>query len=417
MAMNKTFNTAMTDGGGKKKNAYGAWVSDGGTQNGASGAMNAEGSAVGGGATNNLETKTYGSWLQDLQGKIGGAVNNFSNKVGNAVGNLGNAVGNFKDYMSNLTNKSKYKNLGDIYEEQRDNAYETAEKQRMEAEQRADIERERNIVDARSSYEQNKASYGTNAEAMGSMGLSGSGYSDYLDSKAYAQQRADIQAAKAQADSSKRDARYIEDQAKLQADKDYYKNIVDEASDARKDYLDLLSGANSGAYTAAQIEQLAADYGLSYEQKQSLINAANEYTTKKQAEFDAELYSLSGSEDIEGYLKALVDSGSISAESAQRHLYNEYKNRILNATDDTPVDTSIIYEAGKTGRLSKQMYYDLEKMWNNKIDIANFFTPGGKIVEKSEARKALDDILKNPMASEETKQKLVNNYNFLYGAT
>lgn len=375
MAMNKTFNTAMTDGGGKKKNAYGAWVSDGGTQNGASGAMNAEGSAVGGGATNNLETKTYGSWLQDLQGKI----------------------------------------VGDIYEEQRDNAYETAENQRMEAEQRADIERERNIVDARSSYEQNKASYGTNAEAMGSMGLSGSGYSDYLDSKAYAQQRADIQAAKAQADSSKRDARYIEDQAKLQADKDYYTNIVDEASDARKDYLDLLSGANSGAYTAAQIEQLAVDYGLSDAQKQSLVNAANEYTTKKQAEFDAELYSLSGSEDIEGYLKALVDSGSISAESAQRHLYNEYKNRILNATDDNPVDTSIIYEAGKTGRLSKQMYYDLEKMWNNKIDIANFFTQGGKILfEKSKARKALDEILKNPMASEETKQKLVNKYNSLY---
>lgn len=107
---------------------------------------------------------------------------------------------------------------------QRNATYAAAERQRIEAEKRADIERERGIVDADSSYEQNVATYGAKAEAMGRMGLSGSGYGDYLNTKAYAQQRADVQEANARADTSKREARYTEDQSKLQADSQHHQN-------------------------------------------------------------------------------------------------------------------------------------------------------------------------------------------------
>ena len=67
-------------------------------------------------------------------------------------------------------------------------AIDLANKQRAEAEQKAESERQRGVIDARSSYEQNKATYGANAEMLASMGLTGGGHSDYIDSQAYAMQ-------------------------------------------------------------------------------------------------------------------------------------------------------------------------------------------------------------------------------------
>lgn len=111
-----------------------------------------------------------------------------------------------------------------LSEEQRNAIYQAAELQRQQAHTSADVERERAVVDARSSHEQNKASYGANAEAMGAMGLTGGGYSDYINAKAYAQQRAETQKANAEAASVKRDADFKESQAKIDADNAYYQN-------------------------------------------------------------------------------------------------------------------------------------------------------------------------------------------------
>ena len=499
-------------------------------------------------------------------------------------------------------------------EEQRNAIYAAAESQRVAAEQRADVERERGVVDARSSYEQNKASYGANAEAMGSMGLSGSGYSDYLNSKAYAQQRAETQAANAQADASKREARYTEDQARLKADSDYYQNkynaeqaysdrkyqidttyqtnmlnaeqnkaqsiyeaesaerdakysadsahaqneysaeaqysqnkyevdttyqnnllganqskaqaeheatsaereskfnadqahaqnqyaaesgysqskyeaesaerdaklqsglsysenlfnaesqarsdklaaeqtadagkfsaemsyqqnllenddaigkhrleqeqkaeaeakqaaakAEEEAQYARAAYTELLSGANSGAYTAAQLEQLAADYGLSDAQKQSLINAANEYTTKKQAAANAEISANTG--DIAGSVQSAVDNGSISKEQGQAHVYNAYKDEIAYGS----ADTGAIDKAYQNGQITQEQYNDLKARWNNNIETsADFFYSNGTMLNKSAAKQALDNLTKQSWLSAENKAAIQTIYNSLY---
>ena len=111
-----------------------------------------------------------------------------------------------------------------LSEEQRNAIYQAAELQRQQTHTSADVERERAVVDARSSHEQNKASYGANAEAMGAMGLTGGGYSDYINAKAYAQQRAETQKANAAAASVKREADFKESQAKIDADNAYYQN-------------------------------------------------------------------------------------------------------------------------------------------------------------------------------------------------
>ena len=195
-------------------------------------------------------------------------------------------------------------------EENKQTAIDQAELQRLEAQRQAEVAREREIADSRSSYEQNKATYGTNAEQMADMGLAGSGYSDYINSQAYATQRAEQQNANANAETTKQNAQYAADQAKLAAEQQansdklnaelnyaenmanndaalaQYKQQKEEEAKAKKEqeeaerkayYAELLGYANNGSYTQEQLAQLGAQYGLSEEQLKSLDDAALTY--------------------------------------------------------------------------------------------------------------------------------------------
>lgn len=138
-----------------------------------------------------------------------------------------------------------------MIEEQRKASYADAEKLR-----------ERSVIDASTAYAQNKATYGANAEALAGMGLTGGGYGDYLNSRAYAQQREEIQAARAG-----------EAAAKREADKVYYADMMaqkekeDAAAKAEADksnaaFIDLLAQAKTGNYTAEDIKNMAAKAGI-----------------------------------------------------------------------------------------------------------------------------------------------------------
>ena len=132
-------------------------------------------------------------------------------------------VPQYSDYTSLLNYANEYK--GSAYANasalQRA-SYEAALKARQEAEALAEIQRKRGVVDASTMAEQQKATYGANAEQLGRMGLNVSGYSDYLNSQAYANGMAYRQAANAQATDIKRQATYQEALARLEADKAYY---------------------------------------------------------------------------------------------------------------------------------------------------------------------------------------------------
>ncbi len=107
----------------------------------------------------------------------------------------------------------------------KDATYARAEEIRKQAEETARVNYERAGVDAQVSYAQNMAGYGTKAESAASMGLTGGGYSDYIDAKAYATQRAEVQSAKARKESAMRDAANAESDAKYQADVSYSANM------------------------------------------------------------------------------------------------------------------------------------------------------------------------------------------------
>ena len=189
-----------------------------------------------------------------------------------------------------------------FYKEQLDKLNAQIEQNKQNALQQAESERERAVIDARSSYEQNKATYGANAEQLAAMGLSGSGYSDYLNQQAYATQRAETQNANAQAEATKLAAEQQANSDKLNAELSYAENMQgnaeklaqyqqQKAEEAKAEeeqkkayYASLLASANTGKYTSEQIASLGAQYGLDEEQISQLQAAVESYEQQKYAD-------------------------------------------------------------------------------------------------------------------------------------
>ena len=226
--------------------------------------------------------------------------------------------------------------------------------------------------------------------------------------------------AESQARSDELSANQAAEAGKFGADMSYRENILKDMEkseesaraaeeNARAAYTDLLSAANSGAYTAAQLEQLASEYGLSDAQKESLINAANEYSAKTQAAVNAELSSSAG--DIEGAVASAVESGSISSEQGQNYLYNTYKDEISSGF----ADTAAIDKAYNNGQISEQQYQALKAQWNDSIETsADFFYSEGTMLPKSAAKKAFDELAKQPWLNQGSKNALNAIYYKLY---
>lgn len=186
----------------------------------------------------------------------------------------------YKDYINEMKKG---------YQEQLDAAKKQAEQTKARA-----------MADAENAYAQNKATYGTNAETLAQMGLTGGGYSDYLQAQAYAQKRADKQAASAQEIASKKNAQatyqqYISSMNEKLAEKALYEEQLEEqrkyerqqleeqrkyeeeqAANSKKQniYDSLWQGVQNidSGYTAEAIDAICKEYGLSDEQAESLKN-------------------------------------------------------------------------------------------------------------------------------------------------
>lgn len=142
------------------------------------------------------------------------------------------------------------------------------------ANSQVDTNRQKNIGGAYAAYEQNKATYGRNAEQLAQMGLTGSGYSDYINSQAYAQQRQDIQSANTNSET-----------AKL-ANQVTYDGYISDLNDNKfisqqAIYEKVRVGALNGMYNSQGIEAYAKKHAdelnWSYEQKKELQSLADSY--------------------------------------------------------------------------------------------------------------------------------------------
>lgn len=185
------------------------------------------------------------------------------------------------------------------------------------------------ILDAQNSYARNLSSYGAKADALASMGLAGSGYSQYLDSQAYATQRKSIDAANAERAAAERAANAVYDESAYKINTDYNKNVRDEntrySTEVDKNESDLVSyregnfskvleGITNGTYTKADIDKLAPLYNFDQSQIDVLTTAADSYKarTEEKAAYDDYTASIDLIEntlatDIDNFNTAEVD--------------------------------------------------------------------------------------------------------------
>ena len=321
----------------------------------------------------------------------------------------------------------------DTYKETLDKTNQLLEEQKQAALQNAETARQRSIADSRSSYEQNKATYGANAEALAAMGLSGSGYSDYVNSQAYAQQRADTQNANAVAEVARMTAESEANQGKISAETSYAESISqtdaalakykqEQADKKDSYYAELLNYANSGAYTAEQLKQLGSDYGLNAAQIQSLTDAATIYKNNKQAERYNQLLN---SSDTSGFdaIKSARDNGEITSEqynklvtSYQSYYYDLYSQSV--DSDFTMVNTNDIDSAYSKGYITKSQYDKLKDKYNkglvNAITSASVFYANGSQLDEKTAQAAMDELNGTGWLTDENKKKLQSLYDDAY---
>lgn len=321
----------------------------------------------------------------------------------------------------------------DFYKEQLDKLNAQIEQNKQNALQQAESERERAVIDAWSSYEQNKATYGANAEQLAAMGLSGSGYSDYLNQQAYATQRAEAQNANAQAEATKVAAEQQASSDKLNAELSYAENVQSnaeklaqyqqqKAEEAKAEeeqkkqyYAALLTSANTGEYTSDQLASLGAQYGLDEVQISQLQAAADKYKSDQQSlSYTEALQMISdyGADLDVSYLETLLNTGSISQEQYNQ-LIAQYSKELVESGDVATEDTDKIDDLHQSGQISDADYNKQKEQWNSQIDTSDAFFNSGSM-SATEAKKQLDKILNNEWTSEENKKALRKTYDRLY---
>lgn len=329
-----------------------------------------------------------------------------------------------------------------FYKEQLDKLNAQIEQNKQNALQQAESERERAVIDARSSYEQNKATYGANAEQLAAMGLSGSGYSDYLNQQAYATQRAETQNANAQAEATKLAAEQQANSDKLNAELSYAENMQGNAEklaqyqqqkaeeakaeeEQKKQYYAMLLGsANTGKYTSEQIAELGKQYGLSEEQITSITDAANTYKTNTQkSNYSNLMIDVENRATNKTILDTALKNDNISQEQYndllsryQTNTYDDYSS-VIN-TDFSQADTSVIDNAYNRGEITKTQYNNLKTQYNkgvaNAITAALLFYSNGAALDSSTAKAIVDKLVSTGWLTQDTKNKINNAYDQAY---
>lgn len=313
-----------------------------------------------------------------------------------------------------------------FYKEQLDKLNAQIEQNKQNALQQAESERERAVIDARSSYEQNKATYGANAEQLAAMGLSGSGYSDYLNQQAYATQRAETQNANAQAEATKLAAEQQANSDKLNAELSYAENLQSnaeklaqyqqqKAEEAKAEeeqkkqyYAALLTSANTGEYTSEQIASLGAQYGLDEVLISQLQAAADKYEVNSKSEFyrtETNNIITQGSYYDLSYLDRALENGDID-QSSYDGLVQQYAKVCVEEGEYKIVDN--LHKNGKIDDATYQSYID---DWNDDIDTSTAFFSG---LDFTAGEQAFNNLCEQPWVSDEVIGALTKSFSTVY---
>lgn len=339
------------------------------------------------------------------------------------------------------------------YQEQLDAANKQAEQTKARA-----------MANAENAYAQNKATYGTNAETLAQMGLTGGGYSDYLQAQAYAQKRADTQAATAQEIASKSNnqatyqqyiqamnekladkilyderladqRKYQEEQTKAESDREYTKNIYNTLWSAVQD--------TNTTYTPESIKALGEKAGLSNEDITTLTNMLNatlaqkteeeKKTQEEEEKVKNEAFAKSSSAvaaDTISYIVANNGGQSEYIESLKSNLTEEDYNKLVSQNQKSTseyyttaiksgynVNTNEIDNMYKKGNLSEAQYNEIKALWNESsiaTDNSAFADGNGYTLSFKDAKTVMNTAKSSQWINDANKKAIESSYMRLY---
>ena len=242
----------------------------------------------------------------------------------------------------------------------------------------AELQRQKEVIAANNAYNSSRAISGANADALSRMGLTGSGYSRYLDSQAYAQKQGAANLAYQNKQSAINQAQSIKNNAYQQADGLYADYLAQQEVNKNNAYANIYS--NIGTFSLGDIERLGATMGLEQTDIDALKSAKNELTYA----------SLLGSEYGQKTLDNLVGTGHLSADSPG---YNALKNDMIkiDASDLPNMFNDQSYDVSKETLeklkplIDDATYTDLKKQFDEDFGVtrANVTLKQGTLLKKN----------------------------------
>ncbi len=199
-----------------------------------------------------------------------------------------------------------------------------AERVRDDAITQAETNRDTAISDAQRAYGQMLSTSAQNAEKIARMGLTNSGYSDYLNASAYATKRGEISKAQATYDTNVQNAYSA-----------YEQSVADANTKRNESYLALLQSLDSEEISASVAQEVAKAQGYTPEQ----IKTIEDKITKDQLGnlTDYETYIQSGNGVSASQLQSDIAAGYVSGEGAVKIITDYFDTTIENGTDPTKI--------------------------------------------------------------------------------
>ena len=283
------------------------------------------------------------------------------------------------------------------------------EEKRQAALKEAEIYKERAVADAQASYMQNMSTYGVNAETMAKMGLTGGGYSDYLNAQAYAQKRGEMQTASANEAAMKQQAEttYADNILSLDGQLVAYKEAEKAENEqyAKSVYNTLWEAVQdtNTTYTTENVKDIAEKAGLSEEDITTLTGMLDSTLAKKEAEeqkiqeeilygvFD-NIETIPNKEAAKDYLISQgYEKGSEEYEAAMEHWGNTFTSSFATEeykTAAVQANIAVIPDVYNVP-ITTDKYFDPKKSnAKNIMDKEEIRHNGGNIQERS-----LDNLL------------------------
>lgn len=274
-----------------------------------------------------------------------------------------------------------------------------AGKDRDAAIRAAEAARERGIVDASTAYRQMLATYGANAEKLAGMGLTGSGYSDYLSGKAYATSRAEAQNANKEADAAIRSAESSYSQALGQAK---YNKMMAEA-DAENTYSQALLNAEISRDTGKYEASTAGAASGTSNYNRLRIEITGDASDDDIAAY-ADEYGFTP-EQVAELTRIRDNKKSSAAESTRTEGFNSARMNITADTGDYEIEAA----AGTYG-LTAEQKQELYRIRDEKKKQEDRYSLG--LDSDSNALAKADEMLKNNTISQEEAHSIYDNMIF-----